>query len=151
MSLPQFSQLLEANLLANLALLIVDNSSDERELLSMLFQEYGAQTIAVYSASEALAVLEWSRPDVIISELVLKPEDGYSLIADIRSRSTSISRIPILSFTTAAKESDRAAALSAGFDAHLPKPTDIDTIVATVAHLARSQQPIFDCSSNAYN
>ena len=123
-------------LLKSLRLLVVGSSSDERDLLKFLFQECGAEVLAVPSATEAIAALEQFQPDILISELVIPGEDGYSLIRRIRSRSSKDNLIPALAFTCAASSQARLEALLAGFDRYLSKPADINIIVATVKSLS---------------
>ena len=123
-------------LLKSLRLLVVGSSSDERDLLKFLFQECGAEVLAVSLATEAIAALDKFQPDILISELFIPREDGYSLIRRIRSRSSKDNLIPALAFTCAASSQDRLEALLAGFDRYLSKPADINIIVATVKSLS---------------
>ena len=123
-------------LLKRLRLLVVGSSSDERELLKFLFQECGAEVLPVPSATEAIAALDKFQLDILISELFIPYEDGYSLIRKIRSRSSKDSLIPALAFTCAASSQYRLEALSAGFDRYLSKPADINILVATVISLS---------------
>jgi hypothetical protein len=132
--------------LKGLQVLVVDSDPDSRYLLTILFEEYGVETIAATSAIEALEILKQIKPDLLISELRLPNEDGYSLMDKVKAfESGRHVHIPALSeaipkgiaLTVYAREDDRAHALSVGFEEHLPKPFDIDELLATVAGLTR--------------
>jgi CheY-like chemotaxis protein len=124
--------------LKGLRVLVVDSDPDSRYLLTILFEEYGVETIAATSALEALEILKQIKPDLLISEIRLPNEDGYSLMDKVKA--FEIGRhvhIPAIALTVYAREDDRAHALSVGFEEHLPKPFDIDELLATVAGLTR--------------
>ena len=124
--------------LNGLRVLVVDNDPDSRYLLTMMFEEYGVETIAAKSAFEALEILNQVKPDLLISEIPLPQEDGYSLMRQVRaSQMQRQAQIPAIALTTHAREEDRAQALAVGFEEHLPKPFDIDELIATVACLTK--------------
>lgn len=127
----------ESSSLEGLRLLVVDNNSDTRELLTILFAGDGAEVIAVASAREALAVLERLKPDILISDIKLPGEDGYTLIRKVRDwQAEHGKKFPAIALTGCAGKEDRTRALLAGFDQHVSKPVDIDKFTATVANLA---------------
>ena len=124
--------------LKGLQVLVVDSDPDSRYLLTILFEEYGVETIAATSALEALEILKQIKPDLLISEIRLPNEDGYSLMDKVKAfESGRHVHIPAIALTVYAREDDRAHALSVGFEEHLPKPFDIDELLATVAGLTR--------------
>ncbi|HEY9819279.1 MAG TPA: response regulator [Candidatus Sericytochromatia bacterium] len=127
--------------LDGLQILVVDGDPDSRYLLTMLFEEYGIETIAATSASETLEILKQVKPDLLISEIRLPKEDGYSLMSKVKAiESAEQVQIPAIALTTQARECDRAHALSVGFCNHLPKPFDIDELIAMVACLTQHVQ-----------
>jgi two-component system, OmpR family, response regulator len=127
--------------LNGLRVLVVDNDPDSRDLLTMLFEEYGIETIAAKSALEALEILKEVKPDLLISEIRLPKEDGYSLMSKVKAFEMQRQvQIPAIALTVHAREDDRVHALSVGFEKHLPKPFDIDELLATVACLTRHVQ-----------
>lgn len=129
--------------LDGLQVLIVDSDPDSRYLLTMIFEEYGVETIAATSAAEALEILKQVRPDLLISEIRLPKEDGYSLMHKVKAlESTEQVQIPAIALTVHAREDDRARALSVGFEEHLPKPFDIDELITTVACLTQHIQGV---------
>ncbi len=127
--------------LDGLQVLVVDSDPDSRDLLTMLFEEYGVETIAATSAVEALEILQQVKPDLLISEIRLPKEDGYSLMHKVKVLETQEQvQIPAIALTVYAREDDRTHALSVGFCNHLPKPFDIDELIAMVACLTQHIQ-----------
>ncbi len=127
--------------LDGLQVLVVDSDPDSRYLLAMIFEEYGVKTIAAKSALEALEILEHVKPDLLISEIRLPKEDGYSLMHKVKALEMQRQvQIPAIALTTHFKEDDRVQALAVGFDQHLSKPFDIDELIATVACLTLTKQ-----------
>ena len=70
--------------LVNLQLLVVDDDDDTREFLIALLEEEGARVRSASSVAEALAALEISWPDVLLSDIGMPGADGYELIARVR-------------------------------------------------------------------
>jgi signal transduction histidine kinase/ActR/RegA family two-component response regulator len=124
--------------LAGLKVLVVDDAEDAREALSVLLGQYGARVTAVGSADEALSVLERDRPHVLISDIAMPDQDGYTLIRKVRALDAAQGgTIPAAALTAYATSEDRLKALSAGYHDHLPKPVDPAVLIETVASLAR--------------
>ncbi len=123
--------------------LIVEDEPTAREALLELFDSCGSVARAVSSAAEAIAVLDEWRPDVLVSDIAMPEEDGYSLIRRIRLRSPEKGGIvPAVALTAYAKIGDRVSILAAGFQMYLSKPTDPKELVAVVGSLARRKEPI---------
>lgn len=122
--------------LAGLRVLVVDDETDTRNFLSFMFEEYGAFATAVASVDEALAVLEQAKPDILISDIGMSEQDGYTLIRKLRSLEPEKGgRIPAIALTAYTREEDRLKALSAGFQQHLSKPIDPTKLIAVVANV----------------
>jgi signal transduction histidine kinase len=123
--------------LAGIRILVVDNDADARGLITTILEGRGAEVRAVESAALALdAIVEW-RPDVLLSDIAMPGEDGYTLIRRIRSRESAASPpLPAAALTAYATIGDRAQALRAGYQAHLAKPIEPAKLTATVAALA---------------
>ena len=78
--------------------------------------------------------------DVLLADVAMPGEDGYSLIRRVRAAADGPSAlIPAAALTAFAREEDRAAALKAGFQMHLTKPIDPESLVAAVATLGRAK------------
>lgn len=123
--------------LQGLKVLVVDDEADTRELIREVLKECGSEVITSCSAAEALAALEKHKPDILISDLGMPDEDGYSLIAKIRALpSERGGQIPAAALTAYARAEDRMRVLRSGFQFHLPKPVDSAELVTVIASLA---------------
>jgi CheY-like chemotaxis protein len=123
--------------LQGLKILVVDDEADTRELIREVLKECGSEVITSRSAEEALAALEEHKPDILISDLGMPDEDGYSLISKIRALPDERGgQIPAAALTAYARAEDRMRVLRSGFQFHLPKPIDSAELVTVVASLA---------------
>ena len=123
--------------LKGLRVLVVDDEADARALLTTVLGTCGAMVQAAASATEALDALELSRPDILISDIEMPGEDGYSLIVRLRARERETGGwLPAAALTAHARTEDRLRALAAGFQMHLAKPIEPAELLATVASLA---------------
>ncbi|KAB8335377.1 response regulator [Scytonema tolypothrichoides VB-61278] len=124
--------------LEGVRVLVVDDDTDSRDFLTFALQDFGAIATAVSSASLALEVLTTFKPDVLISDIGMPEEDGYSLMRKVRGLpSEEGGEIPAIALTAYAGERDRQLAISAGFQKHLSKPVMPDQIANIVAELVR--------------
>jgi PAS domain S-box-containing protein len=123
--------------LQGLKVLVVDDEEDTRELIREVLRDCGSEVITARSVAEALAALETHRPDILISDLGMPDEDGYSLISKIRALPPERGgKTPAAALTAYARTEDRMRILRAGFQFHLPKPVDSAELVTVVASLA---------------
>jgi len=123
--------------LEGLKVLVVDDEADTRELIGEVLKECGSEVIIRRSAAEALEALEQHKPDILISDLGMPDEDGYSLIEKIRALPLERGgNIPAAALTAYARAEDRMRVLRSGFQFHLPKPVDSAELVTVVASLA---------------
>jgi signal transduction histidine kinase/CheY-like chemotaxis protein len=124
--------------LSGLRVLVVDDQADARELVVAILRKCGAEVKTASSATEALSLLEEMRPDVLVSDIEMPDEDGYSLIRRVRSlEEQQGGRIPSAALTAHASAQDRMKVLSAGYDIHVPKPVDPFELLAVIASLGR--------------
>jgi PAS domain S-box-containing protein len=124
-------------MLDGLSVLVVDDEEDARELISTILEQRGAKVMTVPSAVAALEALPRLQPDVIISDIEMPHEDGYTLIKKIREFDAKDGgRTPAAALTAYARTEDRMRALLAGFQIHLPKPIEPAELIAVVANLA---------------
>jgi CheY-like chemotaxis protein len=124
--------------LDGLRILVVDDNADGRALTSLVLTEAGASVKAVASAREAFQTLEVERPDVLVSDIGLPDEDGYALIRQIREHETKHGGfLPAVALTGYARAEDRARILTAGFQAHVPKPVEPVELTAAIATMTR--------------
>ncbi len=116
--------------------LVVEDEPDGRELVSLVLQEAGAEVTAVASAAEALAAIDASPPDVLISDVAMPAMDGYDLIRRVRQVPGSVA-LPAFALTAHASADARIKAFSAGFDGYIVKPVDAVELTAVVARHGR--------------
>jgi CheY-like chemotaxis protein len=123
--------------LNNLHVLVVDDEPDTRELLAAVLTNCGAQVSQASSAAEGLDLLGRGRFDVLVSDIGMPEEDGYSFIRKVRALSPEGGgRTPAAALTAYAREEDRIRALRAGYQIHVPKPVSPAELATVVANLA---------------
>ena len=122
--------------LAGLRILVVDDEADARDLLAIRLQQYGADVITAPSAEAAIEALtaQEPRPDLIVSDIAMPGEDGYSLIRRVRAMEPEQGgRIPAIALTAYSRTKDRVQALAAGFQIHMPKPVNAAELAHAIA------------------
>lgn len=123
--------------IAGVRVLVVDDERDSRELVKRLLEEAHAIPTAVGSAAEAFQLLEELRPDVLISDIGMPGEDGYSLIRRVRALGPERGGLtPAVAVTAYARAEDRVNAIRSGFQHHLSKPIEPAELIAIVGSLA---------------
>lgn len=123
--------------LQGLRLLVVEDDVDSRELLSLLLREAGATVIPAASAGEAMSLLEAVTPHVIVADMGLRGEEGYTLLHQLRASRAVGGRATVPSLALIGTESDEGVrALASGYLMHLPKPIDPAAFIAGVSALA---------------
>ncbi len=122
--------------LSGLRVLVVEDDTDTLDLLRFILDQSGATVIPAASASEALNLFERSQPNVLISDLAMPDQDGYELLAKVRSRGPKQGgNIPAVALTAYTRAEDRTRALAAGFQKHVSKPVDPEELIKVVAKL----------------
>ena len=126
--------------LQGVRVLVVDDDADTCELLTTVLGHYGAEVTAASSVIEALAAVERRWPEVLVSDIAMPGEDGYSLMRRLRVLERERGQhVPALALTAHARASDTEQAYLAGFEAHVPKPVEPAALARIIARLARSQ------------
>jgi PAS domain S-box-containing protein len=132
----------EPVLLSGVRVLVVDDEADARDLIATVLMEAGAEVETASSAAEGFELFKRFRPDVLVSDIGMPDEDGFSFIRRIRALSLNErSRIPALALTAFARESDRSQALRSGFTAHVGKPVEPEVLTSAVSNLAAFRRP----------
>jgi len=117
--------------------LVVDDEAETRDLLKIMLTSHGAEVITSASAGEALARLDNSKPDVLVSDIGMPVLDGYAFIKSVRALDSSQRDIPAIALTAYARAEDRMRALAAGFQMHVPKPVEASELVMVIASLTK--------------
>jgi CheY-like chemotaxis protein len=129
--------------LEGLSILVVDDEVEARAVVAETLRLEGARVAVTDSAMTALARLtaDDARFHVIVTDIGMPVEDGYSLVRKLRSLRIG-RRMLAIAVTGYASKKDVAAAMEAGFDLHVPKPVDFETLVPLVRRLALWRQSL---------
>jgi signal transduction histidine kinase/CheY-like chemotaxis protein len=123
-------------MLHGMRVLVVDDDPDTREVLRALLEDAGAIVSATASAGETRAMIARMRPDLLIADIGMPTEDGYSLMRSVRALESDVRRrLPAIALTAHAHPEDVDRALASGFQVHLAKPVDPSELVTTIASL----------------
>ncbi|MFZ6182772.1 ATP-binding protein [Nannocystis pusilla] len=123
--------------LAGLRVLVVDDERDTRDMLGTLLRRCGVEVTLAASAAEALRSIEAERPDVLVSDIGMPGEDGYSLLEKLRKLPREAGgTLPAVALTAYARSEDRTRALLAGFNNHVAKPVEPLELLAVIASLS---------------
>jgi CheY-like chemotaxis protein len=126
----------ELTRLDGLRVLTVDDDRDALGLMATILGRAGAKVESCASARAAFAAFQDRRPDVLISDIEMPDEDGYSLIKRIRALDPDRGgRIPAIALTAYGRREDRLKAVSSGYSMHVPKPVDPAELTTIVASL----------------
>jgi signal transduction histidine kinase/CheY-like chemotaxis protein len=140
--------------LEGISALVVDDDSETRDALRSLLTSLGASVRTAGTADDAIALLDESNPDVLISDLGMPVRDGYSLIKEIRSREKDVSnseRLPAVALTAYGRIDDRVEVLASGFDNHVVKPVDPAELAAVIKRLVEAHRSGRDRAAPAGN
>jgi two-component system CheB/CheR fusion protein len=128
--------------LAGLRVLFVDDDLPTREAIYEVLMLSGVKVELASSSAEGMAALQAFKPQVILSDLGMPLEDGYTFIRRVRAKEAgSGERIPALALSAFASEDSRRRALAAGFQLLLAKPIDIDLLREAMLELAAMVSP----------
>ncbi len=122
-------------------ILIVEDDADSRTVLALLLQKLGALVEAVASARDAVERVTNRRPDVLVSDIGMPDEDGYSLIRRVRQMPADrAKKLPAIALTAYARRQDAEAALGAGFDYHLSKPVAPAALIKAIKSVTANRR-----------
>ncbi|MDX6611712.1 MAG: hypothetical protein QOD75_898, partial [Blastocatellia bacterium] len=123
-----------SEILHDVRILVVDDEADSRELMTTILTRCGAEVTSCESAAEAIEAFRTWKPDLLISDIGMPNEDGYTLIKKLRKiRSKRARELPAVALTAYATNDDRARTLAAGFQQHIAKPIDPEKLVRSIA------------------
>jgi signal transduction histidine kinase len=118
--------------------LVVDDEPDARQLLERLLKDCKAVVSTAGSVEQAIERLQTDRPSLLISDIGMPGEDGYSLIRRVRALGAEKGgAIPAIALTAYARAEDRVKAVVAGYQMHLAKPVEPAELIAMVSSLAK--------------
>jgi signal transduction histidine kinase/ActR/RegA family two-component response regulator len=135
---PAEPNVLQAVRLDGIRILVVDDESDSRDVMAQALEDCGASVTLAGNARDALDILERSEVDVLLADVAMPDEDGYTLIRKVRASTAGrVAAIPAAAVTAHARDDERRQALSAGFHLHVAKPVEIAQLTRTVQALVR--------------
>ncbi|MEW6496216.1 MAG: response regulator [Cyanobacteriota bacterium] len=126
--------------LKDLLVLVVDHNVDNLVLLRAILEEYEVRVTTARSVGEALQAIARIKPDILISDILIPVEDGYSLIRQIRNLETKQERqLPAIALTAAILEEGSTLALNAGFQMYETKPINFDKLLTAMVRFATAR------------
>jgi hypothetical protein len=129
------SQTLRAMDFSQVVALVVEDDDDARALTRRILTDVGATVVEASDADSAVARVVSSKPSILISDIGMAREDGYQLLRRLRELGYGPDVLPAIALTAFARSEDRGAALAAGFQDHMVKPVDPQTLVLRIAAL----------------
>jgi PAS domain S-box-containing protein len=127
----------------DLQILIAEDERDAREFLALLLSSRGAVVRTAASSAQAFVAMTEQRPDLLLADVRMPGEDGYSLMRRWRAYEAEHlgSRVAAIAVTAYASPNDRELALAAGFDAHVAKPVDAAVLASAIGRVCGSVAP----------
>ena len=127
-----------ASSLEGVRVLVVEDERDTRAMLRRVLEKRGAVVRTAATASEAIALLSVEPFNVLLSDIGLPGEDGYTLIKKVRELpAIHGGSVPAIALTAYGRSEDRKRAITAGFHMHLAKPVEVTELVVVVQSMAR--------------
>ncbi len=126
--------------LRGLRVLVVDDEADSRDLISAILTRCGSDVNCCESAAEGMKAFKSWKPDLLVSDIGMPNEDGYSLITKLRKLKTKRAKeMPAIALTAYATKEDQERTLSSGFQMHVAKPIDPEKLITSIARAMGSK------------
>ena len=117
-------------------ILLVDDNRDAADSMRMLLNQFGAEVRVAHGGAEALEAFEECRPRMVLLDIGMPGMDGYEVARRLRAHPDG-SRAALVALTGWGQDEDRRKTRDAGFDHHLVKPADFDTLQTLIASIQR--------------
>ena len=117
-----------------LRVLVVEDNVDTARTMSLLLEQLGCATQEVHEGPPVVEAAKSFRPDVILLDIGLPGLDGYQIARLIR-QAPELTNARLIAVTGYGQQQDRERSISAGFDHHLVKPIQFDSLMGTLAGL----------------
>ena len=125
-------------------MLITDDDRAIREALSRALRLEGYEVFQAGNGAEAIEAVHAHRPDVVVLDLMMPTVDGLTTCKVLRAEGDTT---PILMLTARTETSDRVAGLDAGADDYLPKPFELDELLARLRALLRRNRVVAEAEA----
>ena len=126
--------------LAGRRILLVDDDASTREVVAVALERSGAQVCVAASAAEGWTALHDCPPDVLIADLAMPVEDGFSLMRRVRNNSTIGRQLPAIALSAFADARSEESARAAGFSAFLAKPARPEALLGLIGRLLNTPE-----------
>jgi CheY-like chemotaxis protein len=124
---------MSSNRLSNLTIVVVEDHDDARTSLGLCLKYLGANVVLAKNAFEGIEAVKNSRPNIVLSDILMPDRDGWGLLRDIRALGPHAGGgVPVVAMTALVTRADRGRMLDAGFQACLPKPFSVEELVETI-------------------
>jgi len=134
--------------LEGVKVLIVDDEPESLLLLSTVLTQCGAYVKTALSAEEGFREVQAWRPDVIVSDIGMPGEDGYSFMKRVKTWMREAGAwIPAVALTAYARAEDRVKALASGYQIHVPKPVEPAELITVIASLFERPNKPWDAAT----
>jgi two-component system cell cycle response regulator DivK len=117
-------------------ILYVEDNTDNRLLIRRVLQAEGYTVLEAENAKDALQILYFQRPDLILMDINLPEMDGYTLTSQIKNF-PNLELVPVIALTANVMRGDRERTLQAGCDGYIQKPVDVDLLPGQIRHYLR--------------
>jgi signal transduction histidine kinase/ActR/RegA family two-component response regulator len=125
------------DVLDGVSVLVLDDNVEGRDVVAAQLGRRRARVLTAQSSAQAIDILQREQVDVILADIAMPGEDGYAFIRKVRELDADAAKIPAAALTALATKEDRRRALEAGFQLHMAKPIDGETLISAVSGLAR--------------
>jgi CheY-like chemotaxis protein len=119
-------------------IVVVDDLADAADSLAAMLQMMGHDTRTAYDGVEAVQAVAAFKPEVVFLDIGLPKLNGYDAAVSIRAQPGG-KQVVLVAVTGWGQEQDRRRAADAGFDHHLTKPVDPQTVEALIARLDQTR------------
>jgi twitching motility two-component system response regulator PilH len=116
--------------------LIVDDSSTMREMVSDLLTKHGFTVVQANDGADAKAKVEINRPDLVVTDIIMPNMNGYELCRWLKG-DPKTKAIPVIMVSTKSEDFDRYWAMKQGGDAYITKPYSPDEMINTIRQLLK--------------
>ncbi len=132
----QLEEPVQPNRFSGIEILVIDDEMDSLNILTLVFEQEGAEVRSAVSAKQALDIFNKSTPDIIISDIGMPEVDGYTLLTKIRALPQG-KNLPAIALSAYAGDIDRQRSLDVGFQEHLNKPVDIYSLLNVTVEILK--------------
>lgn len=124
--------------LSGIKVLIIDDEPDALMVTRLILTHHYAEVLEASTAAQGLEQLQIHRPDVIVSDIGMPQMDGYQFIREVRNLpAPKGGQTPAVALTAFNRAEDRTRAIEAGFQRHLSKPVEFQTLIDTIVSVIK--------------